>query len=144
MTDKTTPTPRTNAEQQSYWTDYESVEKMWVCLLDFARTLERELAAAIAERDGLREQVERMREALEYTRDFIASRGGCWPDLAIQVEKALSTTPATSLRQEISTAQKEPGVGPFLYGCTICGGANYGCKCNTTEGLTIPLYDHYF
>lgn len=62
--------------------------------------LERELAAAIAERDGLREQVERMREALEFAPE------------------------------------------PFLYGCTECGGANYGCKCESTKGLTIPLYDH--
>ena len=40
-------------------------------------------------------------------------------------------------------AQKEP-VAPFLYGCTECGGANYGCNCESTKGLTIPLYDHYF
>ena len=29
---------------------------------------------------------------------------------------------------------------PDLYGCTKCGGANYGCTCATLKDCTVPLY----
>ena len=76
MTDQPTPTPRTDAEQQSYWTDYESVEKMWVCILDFARNLERELAAANAELTSAHEAIKVLRKALEYYANTFAHESG--------------------------------------------------------------------
>jgi hypothetical protein len=54
------PTPRTNAIAHRGYPEPAYIVEM----TDLARTLERELAAAVAERDSLRAEVERLKGAL--------------------------------------------------------------------------------
>lgn len=41
----------------------------------------------------------------------------------------------TKHQQPTTTEQK-----PALYLCTECGGANYGCGCDSFKNCTVPLY----
>lgn len=43
---------------------------------------------------------------------------------------------AITKHQQPTTADQKPA----LYLCTECGGANYGCRCDSLKHCTVPLY----
>lgn len=62
-----TPTPRTDAEIFDATPESEDLEPLLDCVTaDFARTLERELAQAVAERDAHRETIRQVIEAAKW------------------------------------------------------------------------------
>ena len=75
----------------------------------------RAINALCDEVERLRQRVAELEQGLEVATEIINSR-----------------------TSELETLERQ--AAPVLYLCTKCGGANYGCKCESLKDCTEPLY----